>query len=255
MSTCRYTGKERDTESGLDYFGARHYASTVGRFMSPDYNETGDDLEPVPHANLEDPQSLNQYGYVGNNPLTFVDVDGHSKDCGGGGDKSVVCLVTSFWDWLTSGSSNAGSNSSHGDVAPPGGPDPNKMPQLHNRTVMATQAWGNQHPLIMRTLSGPPCTDPNGCIKNQVMPWGMTRGLGLGLTGTKAAATIAEQLALEAAEANPAEGKPLQTVLNDYRWPASKGWVKMESRSPGGVVVHWVRNLNTGEALDFKLSK
>ncbi len=85
------------------------------------------------------------------------------------------------------------------------------------------------------------------------MPWGMTRGLGLGLTGTKAAATIAEQLALEAAEANPANGKVLQTVLNDYRWPASKGWVKMESTSPGGVVVHWVRNTITGVALDFKL--
>jgi hypothetical protein len=86
--------------------------------MSPDYNETGDDLEPVPHVNLEDPQSLNQYAYVGNNPLTFVDVDGHSKDCGGGGDKSAVCLVTSFWDWLTSGSSNGSSNSSHGVSSP-----------------------------------------------------------------------------------------------------------------------------------------
>ena len=32
----RYTGKERDTESGLDYFGARYYGSSMGRFMSPD---------------------------------------------------------------------------------------------------------------------------------------------------------------------------------------------------------------------------
>ena len=31
-----FTGKERDTESGNDYFGARYYASTMGRFMSPD---------------------------------------------------------------------------------------------------------------------------------------------------------------------------------------------------------------------------
>ncbi|HXS11613.1 MAG TPA: RHS repeat-associated core domain-containing protein, partial [Acidobacteriaceae bacterium] len=32
----KFTGKERDTESGLDYFGARYYASSMGRFMSPD---------------------------------------------------------------------------------------------------------------------------------------------------------------------------------------------------------------------------
>ncbi len=31
-----YTGKERDAESGLDYFGARYYGSNMGRFMSPD---------------------------------------------------------------------------------------------------------------------------------------------------------------------------------------------------------------------------
>ncbi len=32
----KFTGKERDAESGLDYFGARYYASSMGRFMSPD---------------------------------------------------------------------------------------------------------------------------------------------------------------------------------------------------------------------------
>ena len=33
----KFTGKERDTESGLDYFGARYYGSTMGRWMSPDW--------------------------------------------------------------------------------------------------------------------------------------------------------------------------------------------------------------------------
>src|SRR5580692_2622552 len=102
LSNCQshFTGKERDTESGNDYFGARYYGSSMGRFMSPDYS---DDPVPVPYASLGDPQSLNLYAYAGNNPMTFSDEDGHSKDCGGGGDKSVVCLVTTFWDWLTVG--------------------------------------------------------------------------------------------------------------------------------------------------------
>jgi len=68
------TGKERDTESGNDYFGARYYASTMGRFLSPDWSTKA---EPVPYAKLDDPQSLNLYAYVRNNPLTRVDADGH----------------------------------------------------------------------------------------------------------------------------------------------------------------------------------
>jgi RHS repeat-associated protein len=70
----RYTGKERDTESGLDNFGARYFASTMGRFMTPDWSETP---TAVPYADFKDPQTLNQYGYVRNNPLFRADVDGH----------------------------------------------------------------------------------------------------------------------------------------------------------------------------------
>jgi RHS repeat-associated protein len=70
----RFTGKERDTESGLDYFGARYYASNMGRFMSPDW---ADKPEAVPYSDLSNPQSLNLYGYVGNNPLSRADADGH----------------------------------------------------------------------------------------------------------------------------------------------------------------------------------
>jgi RHS repeat-associated protein len=65
----RYTGKERDIESGNDYFGARYYASSMGRWMSPDPAGIG-------FASAENPQSLNLYGYVQNNPLAFVDPDG-----------------------------------------------------------------------------------------------------------------------------------------------------------------------------------
>jgi RHS repeat-associated protein len=70
----RYTGKERDAESGNDYFGARYYASSMGRFMSPDWSAK---QEPVPYAKLDNPQSLNLYAYVLNNPLDKTDPDGH----------------------------------------------------------------------------------------------------------------------------------------------------------------------------------
>ena len=59
----RFTGKERDSESGLDNFGARYISSTMGRFMSPD-----------PFLNSgrpENPQTWNRYTYALNNPLTI----------------------------------------------------------------------------------------------------------------------------------------------------------------------------------------
>ena len=70
----KFTGKERDAESGLDYFGARYYASSMGRWMSPDWSAKA---EPVPYSKLGDPQTLNLYGYLTNNPLSRTDPDGH----------------------------------------------------------------------------------------------------------------------------------------------------------------------------------
>jgi RHS repeat-associated protein len=74
----KFTGKERDPESGNDYFGARFYSSSWGRFMSPDWSARE---EPVPYAKLDNPQSLNLYSYVRNNPLSWRDADGHYGGC------------------------------------------------------------------------------------------------------------------------------------------------------------------------------
>jgi RHS repeat-associated protein len=62
----KFTGKERDSESGNDHFWARNYTSTLGRWLTPD-----------PGApDLFDPQSLNRYAYALNNPTRFVDSSG-----------------------------------------------------------------------------------------------------------------------------------------------------------------------------------
>ena len=65
----RYTGKERDTESGNDYFGARYYASSMGRFLSPDPSQ-------LYYADPTNPQSLNLYAYGQSNPLINIDPSG-----------------------------------------------------------------------------------------------------------------------------------------------------------------------------------
>ena len=85
----KFTGKERDSETNLDYFGARYYGNTLGRFLTPDWA-----AKPVtvPYAHFGDPQSLNLYSYVRNIPTSLVDGDGHGwwGDFGSGLYESTV---------------------------------------------------------------------------------------------------------------------------------------------------------------------
>jgi RHS repeat-associated protein len=87
----KFNGKERDTETGLDMFGARYYDSSLGRFMTPDWA-----AQPtaVPYANFGNPQSLNLYSYVENNPTTFGDPDGHKMTCTTDANGNMHCVVT-----------------------------------------------------------------------------------------------------------------------------------------------------------------
>ncbi len=67
-SHYKFTGKERDPESGLDNFGARYNSSSLGRFMSPD--------EIFADQHSADPQTWNLYSYTRNNPLKLIDPTG-----------------------------------------------------------------------------------------------------------------------------------------------------------------------------------
>ncbi len=96
----RCTGKERDSETGLDYFGARYFSSAQGRFTSPDWSEKP---QPVPYADLSDPQTLNLYSYVRNNPLRKADTDGHCGLIGGDTPCSLSQFVSSLPDRLVGG--------------------------------------------------------------------------------------------------------------------------------------------------------
>ena len=63
------TQKERDNETGLDYFGARYYSSALGRF-------SGTDPYLIHEKKFSNPQIWNMYSYVGNNPLKYIDPNG-----------------------------------------------------------------------------------------------------------------------------------------------------------------------------------
>jgi RHS repeat-associated protein len=100
-----HPSKERDSESNLDYFGARYNSSQYGRFMTPDWSEN---LTPVPYAKFSDPQTLNLYSYARNNPLIRADRDGHCiwDGCIVEGILAGVAIVSAakaYYEWKTLG--------------------------------------------------------------------------------------------------------------------------------------------------------
>jgi RHS repeat-associated protein len=81
-----FTGAERDTETKLDYLGARYYQSQTGRFTSPDI--AGVDQDPL------NPQSWNLYSYARNNPLRYIDPTGRKCENGYNPETGAFCTET-----------------------------------------------------------------------------------------------------------------------------------------------------------------
>src|SRR5579884_2989308 len=63
----KFTGQQNDAETNLNFYNSRYYDTWLGRFIQPD------SIVPSMH----DPQTLNRYSYVENNPLTYIDPTGH----------------------------------------------------------------------------------------------------------------------------------------------------------------------------------
>jgi len=94
----KFEGKERDTETGNDDFGARYYSNRFGRWLSADWSAIP---APVPYANLTNPQTLNLYAMVSDDPESFADLDGHegaqpspgqTSACNVSGNSSNGCI-------------------------------------------------------------------------------------------------------------------------------------------------------------------
>jgi RHS repeat-associated protein len=126
----RSTGKERDAETGLDYFGARYLSSAQGRFTSPDV--------PFAAQRPERPQTWNLYSYARNNPLFFTDPTGRQEagpTCGGDQqcldrvNESTTKVVKGFLKGIVNGFADFLDFAScpvckpHGDVLPAEGPE------------------------------------------------------------------------------------------------------------------------------------
>ena len=126
-----FTGKERDTESGNDYFSARYYASSMGRFMSPDPlpwqgwqdppESASEEAKEEAHEKFENwianPQNFNMYAYVNNNPLNHTDPSGMAG-CTAGGKTYSTCTITITYDPKTSKGTLTVTGMNKGDKSP-----------------------------------------------------------------------------------------------------------------------------------------
>jgi RHS repeat-associated protein len=86
----KFTGQEEDGEVDLYYYGARYYDPAIGRFISPDSIV----------QEYTNPQTLNRYSYVINNPLIYKDPTGHWGDPVHYGDTYSTCIVAGFPHWM-----------------------------------------------------------------------------------------------------------------------------------------------------------
>ena len=91
QNNYKFEGKERDTETGNDDFGARYYSNRFGRWLSADWSAVP---VAVPYANPSNPQTLNLYAMVADDPESFADLDGHCYVFGADNATCVSALTT-----------------------------------------------------------------------------------------------------------------------------------------------------------------
>jgi RHS repeat-associated protein len=113
QNNYKFEGKERDSETGNDEFGARYYSWRWGRWLSADWSSVP---EAVPYANLTNPQTLNLYAMVADDPESFADLDGH-MDCSGDNAQGAGCLYLASWDTLHGVTENTNGQNNQANAA------------------------------------------------------------------------------------------------------------------------------------------
>jgi len=280
----KFTGQERDQESGLDFFGSRYYLSAQQRFMSPDDALVG--------QRRGKPQSWNLYAYVQGNPLSRTDPDGRD---------------TIFYD--QNGNQVANLEKDHAVVDNDAGTLTvnGKTYNLQDLTSEVVTHMGPAGPVSLESLQYARMAgyiaaniDENGFVpdpeQNFISRWihgvrripyyevnpasfampipvimegieaepppalsdlpGASDALspeGRGSTGRTAPASLNEQLAMEQVRSDPKGGTivPLKQGMTDARWPGKDGWVKMR-QNVNGIEIHYVYNVQTQQVDDFK---
>lgn len=143
----KFTGKERDAESGLDDFGARYLSSSLGRFTSPDSTS---------YSKSMNPQSLNLYAYAFNNPLIYVDPSGHEVSLSNCAEKekcaAVLGKAAQLPTGVTAGVDKSGNLELKGDLSKIKGGNALRLLQLAQSKDKKVSFWiGDKAPGVDHT--------------------------------------------------------------------------------------------------------
>jgi RHS repeat-associated protein len=140
-SPMHFTGKQRDTESGLDNFGARYNSSAFGRFMSPDSTAY---VKPVK------PQTWNLYAYARNNPILYTNPSGNTVVLTNCEDKAkcaaVLAEAAQLPPGVTAGVDKNGNLTLSGDTSKIKGGNALRLLQLVNSQKTANFWIGDKAP-------------------------------------------------------------------------------------------------------------
>jgi len=231
QSKFGYTGQEKDKETGLNYYDFRYYDPHISRFIQPD------DIISDPY----NPQTLNKYSYVKNNPVRYTDPTGHCPECvlfvGGGlalGGLEVVGAVSGF---INSTDTSLGGRFTSAAVGA----------QLAVESQVGQLAFGAAF-----LGAGISAEGGSGITIN-------TKSVAklFGHTGRFWPTSLEEIKAMNIVTKSPEAGKILKMkdVMRDPRWPDSAGWVKMQQTiiiNAKKITIHWNYNTVTGKSADFK---
>jgi RHS repeat-associated protein len=211
----KFNGKEQDSESGLYNYGARYYNPALSRFLTPDWSSTP---VPVPYADLSDPQSLNQYAYVRNNPTTNSDPNGHecTTDPKTGNSK---CVVRAKAD-----------------------PDPPKMGEAHKIIEQHTMWYYMSHTNTSGTDHNPGAKCDSACF-NSWMAFHQITSLAGGIYAATAAAGQAQQ---------PQVGQKVYRVFGGQAGAAGRSWTPVNPETvPNYRDAAGLPNVNTATQIEI----
>jgi RHS repeat-associated protein len=212
QNNYKFEGKERDTETGNDDFGARYYSNHFGRWLSADWSAVP---VAVPYANLTNPQTLNLYSMVADDPESFADLDGHLGQQSQGGSIESGSIPTC----ASSGASGSGTIASGcGTSQPAQAQEKNQNDQVQQ--VIQAQADAKNKAIAEQTRTPSEQDKKNALVKAGKM----------GDAGVKAGLVV---VAVEATVAVAVVGGP--AALTTLKTGSQAAGAAAETYVPGGV--------------------
>ena len=260
LNPLRYRGYYYDAETGFYYLQSRYYDPAICRFINADGQ-----------LSITDFIDSNLFAYCGNDPVNRTDPTGEAwwhwalgalvvagcavatvVTCGGfAAAATAIGMVGCGAAAATTASTIAagtfiGSATAYGMSAFAAAANSNSVKEFNSRgnwgTVAATAGGA-----VFGGASGYVISATNSRVNTYVSR---------GSTGRTEPANLREKLAMAQVKSNPLAGKPITRItLNDPRWPASEGWIKMQqivSTSYGNINIHYVYNQTLKIFDDFK---